>query len=257
MPYTDTGRNSLYHEDAGAGGAPLLLLHELGGSSESWARVIPRLARGRRVIAPDLVGAGRSEKPPGPVSIEDQADAMAALLRACGIGTADVMGGALGSLVAVVLARRHPDLVGRLVLCAVADDMSGRTEAYLADRAARVRREGMRTVVDSSLANAFPEAFEADRAAYRPIWLANDPASYAELSLALARLRLSGSDWAAITAPTLVVSGAHDFIWPPPLGQAVAARIKGARFAVLPDAGHFPHLQTPEALADLADRFLV
>ena len=50
MPYLDTGRVSLFVEDAGSGGVPVLLLHELGGSSESWREVIPLLER----IPPEL-----------------------------------------------------------------------------------------------------------------------------------------------------------------------------------------------------------
>jgi 3-oxoadipate enol-lactonase len=67
-------------------------------------------------------------------------------------------------------------------------------------------------------------------------------------------------DWpfglSAIRAPTLVCSGARDFIWPPASGQEVAALIPNAKFATLIEAGHFPHLQTPEALAELALDFL-
>jgi 3-oxoadipate enol-lactonase len=66
MPCTDTGRVSLFFEDAGSGGVPVLLLHELGGSSESWREVMPLLATDRRVIAVDMRCAGRSEKPSGP-----------------------------------------------------------------------------------------------------------------------------------------------------------------------------------------------
>jgi pimeloyl-ACP methyl ester carboxylesterase len=74
MPYIDTGRMSLFFEDAGTGGVPVLLLHELGGSSESWREVIPRLAADRRVIAVDMRCAGRSEKPPGAFALADIAD---------------------------------------------------------------------------------------------------------------------------------------------------------------------------------------
>jgi hypothetical protein len=50
------------------------------------------------------------------------------------------------------------------------------------------------------------------------IYLGNDPAAYAELSLALGRLEMKAADWAAIQAPVLVASGAHDFLWPPAIG---------------------------------------
>jgi 3-oxoadipate enol-lactonase len=133
--------------------------------------------------------------------------------------------------------------------------MAGPTRAYLMERADKVRVVGMRGVAEASLANSFPESRAAERAVYRGIYLANDPAAYAELSLALARLEITPADWAAIQAPTLVASGAHDFLWPPPVGQQVAALIPGARFAAMDDAGHFPHLQAPQSLVRLAKDF--
>ncbi len=263
MPYAEANGISLYYEDTGSslgaflGEPPVLLLHELGGSSESWRAVIPVLAARRRVIAMDARGAGRSEKPVTPFALEDLADDAAALLSGLGVRQVDVAGAAFGALAGVLLAGRHPALVRRLVLCAVAGDMSGRTAAYLTERAARVRAAGMRPVADASLANAFPEAFMAEREQYRPLYLGNDPAGYAALSLALAGAGLGSGVWRAVRAPALVLSGAHDFIWPPETGRKAAARIAGARFEVLADAGHFPHLQTPAALAARVERFFL
>jgi 3-oxoadipate enol-lactonase len=256
MPNLDTGGVSLFYEDAGSGGVPALLLHELGGSSESWRAVIPLLAAERRVIAVDLRCAGRSEKPPGPFALADLADDLDALLAGLGVERVDVIGAALGSLVGALLTARHRARVRRLMMCAVAPDMAGPTRAYLAERAEKVRLVGMRGVAEASLANSFPETRATERAAYRAIYLANDPAAYAELSLALGRLELTSADWGAIRAPTLVVSGAHDFLWPPPLGREVAALIPGARFAAMEDAGHFPHLQAPASLVRLTREFL-
>lgn len=70
MPAVDLGPISLFFEDIrGGGNPPLLLIHELGGSSASWHTVIPRLAPHRRIIAPDLRGAGRNENPcPAPAA---------------------------------------------------------------------------------------------------------------------------------------------------------------------------------------------
>ena len=68
----------------------------------------------------------------------------------------------------------------------------------------------------------------------------------------LGRLDLGPADWGRTAAPTLVVPGAHDFLWPPAIGRLVADLVPGARYEVLAEAGHFPHLQAPEALARLA-----
>jgi len=221
VPCVDTGRVSLFFEDAGSGTPPVLLLHELGGCSESWRAVIALMAPDRRVIAVDTRCAGRSEKP----------------------------------LAGALLALRHPARVRRLMMCAVAPDMAGPTRTYLAERAEKVRVAGMRGVAEASLANSFPTSHPEERAAYRGIYLGNDPAAYAELSLALGRPEMTAADWGAIRVPVLVASGAHDFIWAPPIGRDVAALIPGARFGVIEDAGHFPHLQAPERLAELARRF--
>jgi len=81
MPYVDTGLVSLFFEVAGTVGIPVLLLHELGGSSASWREVIPLFAPDRRVIAVDFRCAGWSEKPIGSFELSDIADDIAALLR--------------------------------------------------------------------------------------------------------------------------------------------------------------------------------
>src|SRR3954447_23145101 len=135
MPYLDTGRINLFFEDAGSSGVPVLLLHELGGSSESWQHVISLLTTDRRVIAVDLRCAGRSEKPIGEFSLADAADDLDGLLSGMNLsGAVNVIGAALGSLVGALLAIRHPVRVHRLMMCAVAPDMVGPTRAYLADR---------------------------------------------------------------------------------------------------------------------------
>ncbi|HTQ33891.1 MAG TPA: alpha/beta fold hydrolase [Stellaceae bacterium] len=243
MPCIDTGRISLFYEDAGSGGVPAMLLHELGGSSESWRAVVPLLSADRRLIAVDMRCAGLSEKPPGAFELADVADDLAALLEALGLtGSVDMIGAALGSLVGALLAIRHPARVRRLMMAAVAPDMAGATRAYLAERAAKVRAVGMRGVAEASLANSFPESRAAERTAYRGIYLGNDPAAYAELSLALARLEMGAADWGAIRAPTLVASGAHDFLWPPPIGREVAALIPRA---VRGDEGCRPFSASP------------
>ena len=145
MPCIDTGHISLFVAEAGGGGVPVVLLHELGGSSESWREVMPLMAATRRTIAVDMRGAGRSEKPPGRFDLADVADDLEGLLRALEIaGPVDVVGAALGSLVGALLAIRHPERVRRLMMCAVAADMAGPTRAYVAERAENARRGNAR-----------------------------------------------------------------------------------------------------------------
>jgi pimeloyl-ACP methyl ester carboxylesterase len=108
-----------------------------------------------------------------------------------------VIGGALGSLVGALLAIRHAARVHLLMMCAVAPNMAGPTRAYSTERAEKVRLVGMPGVAKASLVNSYPAA----RAAYRGIYLGNDPMAYTGLSLALARLDMTAADWGAIRIP--------------------------------------------------------
>ncbi|MHB8718941.1 MAG: alpha/beta fold hydrolase [Candidatus Dormibacteria bacterium] len=109
------GRLSVY--TAGEG-PPLLLLHGLGGSGRYWAGLAPHLASRRTLIAPDLAGFGRSDKPHASYDSAFHVEALAALLEARGLPVASVAGHSMGGVLAALLAARHPRLVDRLAVVA-------------------------------------------------------------------------------------------------------------------------------------------
>src|SRR3954463_12180198 len=100
---------------AGSGPA-LLLLHGIGNNCETWAGVIDRLAETHTVIAPDLLGHGRSDKPRGDYSIAAYANGMRDLLSVLDIERATVVGHSLGGGIALQFAYQFPELCERLVL---------------------------------------------------------------------------------------------------------------------------------------------
>ncbi|GGM15266.1 alpha/beta hydrolase [Promicromonospora citrea] len=102
----------------GPDGAPLpsvVLVHGITASHRAWPAVVAALA-GRRVVAPDLRGRGRSNHLPGPYGMAAHADDVAAVVRALAGGPAVVVGHSMGGFVSLVLTHRHPGLVARLVL---------------------------------------------------------------------------------------------------------------------------------------------
>lgn len=107
----------MYYEIHGEeGGVPLVLLH--GGGSTigvTWGRILPHLARDRRVVAVEERGHGRSSDRPGPYRFDTSADDLAELLSALGIARADLFGFSNGASVALQVAIRHPEVVRRLV----------------------------------------------------------------------------------------------------------------------------------------------
>ena len=116
MSYADIDGLSLYYEEHGTGGTPLVLLHGGMAGGEIFAGLAPALAEGRRVIVPDLQGHGRTADIDRPLRPEHLAGDIAGLIGHLGLERADVMGYSLGSMVALRLALDHPELVRRLVL---------------------------------------------------------------------------------------------------------------------------------------------
>ncbi|MCQ4121004.1 alpha/beta hydrolase [Rhodococcus sp. FXJ9.536] len=97
-------------------GPALLLIHGIGDNSSTWTEIIPHLARNYTVIAPDLLGHGRSDKPRADYSVAGYANGMRDLLSTLGIDNVTVIGHSLGGGVAMQLAYQFPQMVDRLVL---------------------------------------------------------------------------------------------------------------------------------------------
>lgn len=115
---TTGGLTTNYHDEGD--GRPLILLHGSGPGVTAWANwrlVIPQLSPSRRVIAPDLVGFGYTERPEGlRFTMDSWTAQIIDLMDALGIEKADLVGNSFGGGLALRLAIQHPDRVGRLVL---------------------------------------------------------------------------------------------------------------------------------------------
>ena len=113
--YAQTVRGQIHYAEAGEG-APILLMGETPRGWRSFERLIPLLARDRRVIAIDLPGLGDSHPLPDPMSVSALAACLADFLAALGVQRADVFGMHTGNKVAAALAAYRPDRINRLVL---------------------------------------------------------------------------------------------------------------------------------------------
>lgn len=216
----------LYHEVHGpAGGTPLVLLHGGGSSIEtSWGRMLPTLARSRRVVAFDQQGHGRTADVDRPFTFEGSADDTAALLRHLGIAKVDLMGFSNGGNTAMLVAIRHPELVRRLVVVS-----------------AMVKRDGLRP--------GFWEGMEVAKMEVMPPQLVEayrrtspHPEQLGSFFQKSAQRMLGFRDWpeaavSSIGAPTLVVVGDADVVRPEHAVE-MARLLPRARLAVLPLADH-------------------
>jgi 3-oxoadipate enol-lactonase len=239
----------------------LVLVHELGGTLESLRPFATLLGAGCRVVGFDQRGVGLSEKPVQPFTLVDLAEDIGRLADALAIPRPfHLLGLAMGAVTALHFAARHADQLASLILCDGTPDIIDSAKRYVLDRAAVVRKEGMRTVLEQSFNNAFRGLAEPDGnpdwVAYRHKFLSTPPDAYAMHSEALAAMRLEPADFARVRCRTLVMTGQHDFIWPPAVGEDLALRLPNARLEIVGNAAHFPPIQAPHHVAGRVLEFL-
>jgi 3-oxoadipate enol-lactonase len=162
----------------------------------------------------------------------------------------------VGGLIAQGFALRHPERLAGLVLCDTAPKIG---DASLWDeRIAAVRGGGMAALADAVMLRWFTERYRRDSADALAGWrnmLARTPADGYIGTCATLRNTDLRNDIASIAAPTLVVVGDADVATSVELVRETAACIPGARFEIVPDAGHIPSIEQPGRLSALMTTF--
>jgi pimeloyl-ACP methyl ester carboxylesterase len=246
------GNLSLEGTRIGAG-PPLLFLH--GGDYVRQNRpFLERLGRHWRVLAPRHPGFGHSPRPDGFRTIHDLAYLYLDLLDQQDLRDVLLVGSSFGGWIALELAVRCCARLGRLVLIdALGVKFGGREERDIADIYAlpeeelrrRTFRDPAAVVPDyTQLADAEIEAVVHDRQAtalygWRPYM--HDPALRQWLH--------------RVTVPSLVLWGEDDGIVTPEYGRKLAAVLPAARFETIAEAGHYPQIERPDAVAAAIARF--
>jgi pimeloyl-ACP methyl ester carboxylesterase len=230
--------------DEGAG-SPILWLHDTRGNI--WTPGHALLAQHHRVLAPSLPGFDDSTTLDGIDSPEDVVFWLLDLLAALGLEQPGVLGCGLGGWIAAEFAVRYPDRLARLVLVnayglqvdgALAADEFALTPPMLrpllfAEPSGPLATE---IVPDAEPSERLERALHARVAAARLAWqFPYNPKLRGRLARA--------------ARPALVMWGELDRLVPIEHGRAYASGLPDARLLVLPAAGHYPYLETPEAFA--------
>jgi proline iminopeptidase len=237
-----------------------------------WPALAPLAAR-RQLVFYDQRGRGASQAPPGPraATIEHDAGDLGAIREALGLRRWDVLGHSWGGGIAMLGAERDQAGTRRLVLV----DAVGATSDWLpqlapaaVERLDAAGRAALERTGGDLLFEPDPLVHSAHAQALYPAWFASPelaalfspPRAQSVTGAAVAaRLRRAGYDWrstlAALRVPTLVLHGAADLI-PPAVAAETAALLGDAQLRVIPDAGHMPFWEAPEAFFAAVDAFL-
>jgi pimeloyl-ACP methyl ester carboxylesterase len=255
---------AVHYLDEGAGDRAVVFVHGFPFRASSWEPQIPVVvASGRRALAPDLPGFGRSAVPAdrSAYSIDGYADLVAALVGGLGLGPVVLVGLSMGGYIALAVARRHPEVLAGLVLADTrADPDSAEGRRNRSDQQALVEERGDVTpLVDGLLtrllADTGPRHAEVG-ATLGDMMRSTAPAGWIGALEAMKQRRDQTDLLPRIVVPTLVVVGEGDAIAPVDVAEAMAEAIPGARFEVVPGAGHVANLENPDVFNRVFSEFL-
>ena len=259
------GFNSNVHDVGTGNGTPVLMIHGSGPGVSAWAnwrQAIPALAGSRRVIAPDMVGFGYTDRPAG---IEYSMDTWVRqgldLLDALGLERVHLVGNSFGGALAMALAIRAPERVQRLVLMGSVGVPFPITEGLDAVWGYQASFENMRSIMDyfawsrelvtdelaklryeASIRPGFQESFSAMFPAPRQRWV--DAMTSAE------------ADIRALPHETLIIHGREDKVIPLSNSLTLADWIPNAQLHVFGHCGHWTQIEHSARFNRLVGDFL-
>ncbi|MBA2535483.1 MAG: alpha/beta fold hydrolase [Rubrobacter sp.] len=243
----------MYYEIHG-NGQPLVVLHGAFMTIGAMGAVVPALAETRQVVAVELQGHGHTADVDRPLSYEQMADDVAALMRHLGIERADVFGYSMGGGTALQLAMRHPTLVSKLVVASASSTS-----------------DGVYPEVWSGIEQITPELFAGTPWKEEYDRVAPNPDAFPTLVEKMKQLDGQPFAWPpdairAIAAPTMVVIGDSDGTTPEHAVELFRLRgggvfgdlagLPSARLAVLPGTTHVGLIARADWLASMIEEFL-
>jgi pimeloyl-ACP methyl ester carboxylesterase len=259
---------------AAGSGPPLVLLHGITSTSEAWRKVMPRLAERYTVIAPDMVGHGRSAKPRGDYSLGAYAAGVRDLLAVLGFERGSVVGHSFGGGIAMQFSYLFPEYVERMAL--ISSGGLGR-EVHPLLRAAvlpgsewvmpLIAREwsvragdALRSVAAKLGLEAGPDLAEFARG-YAS--LADDDARDAFIHTMRSVIdpngqRVSALDrlYLADQLPTLIIWGTNDPVIPVEHGRHAHEMVGHSRYVEIDGSGHWPMLDAPDRVVRELSSFI-
>jgi 3-oxoadipate enol-lactonase len=238
---------SMKMEDQGEGPS-IVMIHGLGGTSNSFQTLISATAR-YRVLRPDLPGAGRSLIRPGLPGLKGLAVAVKDCLKAAGIKRAHFVGHSMGTLICQYLAVEDPEMVSSMVLYGPILEPAIAARQSLRERAQIARMEGMAGIADTVATASVSKQKPVAAAFVRESLLRQDPAGYAAHCEALAEAK--AVDHSFIQCPTLLIAGQSDLVAPVAVAQQLNQQIHGSRLEVISAVAHWMMVEAPARSARL------
>lgn len=237
--YADVNGLKIYYEIHGEG-RPLVVLHGAFG----WAIPYPQLAKNRQLILVELQGHGHTADIDRPLTIEQMADDVAALLKHLKIGQADLFGYSMGGNVALGVAIRHPDLIRKVVL-------TGSSAGKMEDAFEPASFEQFKSLP----ADFAPQMLKSHYDSVAP-----DASQWPKLVAKIKQMGLNykgftHQEMQSVKAPVLIALGDRDGTRPEHAVE-MFRQLPNSQLAIFPGADHFLIFQDPDTLLMPVVKFL-
>jgi len=247
------GRSIRYY-DIGSG-PPLVLIHGIGGDADEWAFCLDPLSASHRVIALDLLGFGRSDKPFLAYSIAVFVEVLEAFLHKLDLARPTLIGESLGGWIAAAYALQHPQAVDKLVLVDAAG-VWNETKELPVDLHVSTRQH-MREIMQLLF---YDKTLATDALIDFAYELHLERGDGYTIHRVLQNLRDGHESLddkiAALKVPTLIMWGENDELIPAATGRLIHRLVPNSRLEVIAQCGHLPALEKPAELTNCVLNFL-
>ena len=250
--------NKIRYLESGNSEKTLVLIHGLGASAERWDKVIPIFAENYRVLVPDLIGFGYSDKPLVDYTPDFFSDFLKRFFTATKTERASVVGSSLGGQVSAEFTLSYPQNVEKLILASPAGVMEQSTpalDAYimaalypneLNAKKAFELMEGSGEEVPEEIINSFIDRMK----------LPNAKLAFMSTILGLKNSKLVSSKLESIITPTLIIWGVDDPVIPIENSEIFLSKIQGCQLFKMERCGHTPYVQDPHTFSAKVLEFL-
>lgn len=248
----------IHYLEAGSGPV-VILLHGLGGDATNWAPTIGPLAQKYRVIVPDQIGFGKSEKPLINYRVGTLVDFLAGLYKELKIERASLVGNSLGGWTVTAFALTHPEKVDRLVLVDAAGfALTGDLDPKVLNGLNPSTRAAVKEMMPLIFHN--PQMFTSDAAVdafFTRRVSAGDGYTIQRFIDSIGHGQdVLDNKLGAIKQPTLIVWGREDGLTPLAMGERFKKEIGGSQLFIIEKCGHVPQLEKPAEFNAALMKFL-
>ena len=249
--FINIDESKIRYLESGNSKKTLVLIHGLGASAERWNAVIPIFAEHFRVIVPDLIGFGYSDKPLADYTLDFFSNFLEKFFLASNIEKPIIVGSSLGGQISAEYTSAHPQNVEKLILTSPSGVMKQSTpalDAYImaalypneqnAQNAFQLM-EGSGEEIDTKIINGFIERMK----------LPNAKLAFMSTILGLKNAEMITKKLQSIMPPTMIIWGADDPVIPIQHADEFVAAISDCRFFKMDNCGHTPYVQEPTIFA--------